>query len=567
MRPTKKRRIDQETLEVEVNQIIRLEDHLKNAIDDGKSLNGLSDLLKIAEKEMGRPQLLHKCLYAIYRTFSLLISNGWFNSSGPRSQNTILVRQWLFKRLDQFFDLLGELFQHAEPLIKEAATQIPLTLLKQLSSSVSSATETPQIHYRTFRYIIPKYLRAKSSLAILVGLVNQYNDIRWFTLREIPRILHQVSPIERDDILIENTLSLLEKVDNMPKAKTEIKSFYIPELAKPPKDLAMSKPSEEDEELSDEDDWRKYFDSKESSEPADANTPDGRTSQFSTHRKLFYVQSHRVQFSGAWLALLQYIKSSPEHSNRVLSILHHTIMPNLTQPIQLMDWIGACIEFDGATALLAFNALFVLIQEHNLDYPDFYTRLYALLDKNILHVRYRARFFRLLELFLSSTHLPANLLASFIKRLARLSLSAPPPAIIMLIPFTYNILKRHPSLMAMIHREVASLDLDPFLPDEPSPFLTNAISSSLWELNTHRLHYAAPISAMAQIFSEPFTKPSYVQEDFLDHTYGTLYTAEAKRKIVKEPAINIDTQKHLFGQRLENDSEWRNVKDPCNIWI
>jgi CBF/Mak21 family len=49
-------------------------------------------------------------------------------------------------------------------------------------------------------------------------------------------------------------------------------------------------------------------------------------------------------------------------------------------------------------------------------------------------------------------HLPATLLASFVKRLARLSLSAPPAAIIMVIPFTYNILKHHPALMTMIHR-------------------------------------------------------------------------------------------------------------------
>lgn len=49
-------------------------------------------------------------------------------------------------------------------------------------------------------------------------------------------------------------------------------------------------------------------------------------------------------------------------------------------------------------------------------------------------------------------HLPANLLASFIKRLSRLSLTAPPAAIIMAVPFTYNILKRHPALMSMIHR-------------------------------------------------------------------------------------------------------------------
>jgi hypothetical protein len=49
-------------------------------------------------------------------------------------------------------------------------------------------------------------------------------------------------------------------------------------------------------------------------------------------------------------------------------------------------------------------------------------------------------------------HLPATLLASFVKRLSRLSLNAPPSAIITIIPFTYNILRRHPALMIMIHR-------------------------------------------------------------------------------------------------------------------
>ncbi|KAG6912246.1 hypothetical protein DXG01_016001, partial [Tephrocybe rancida] len=106
----------------------------------------------------------------------------------------------------------------------------------------------------------------------------------------------------------------------------------------------------------------------------------------------------------------------------------------------------------GTVGLLALNALFVLMKEYNLDYPSFYTCLYAFLDRDVLHLKHRARFFRMTELFLSSTHLPANLLASFIKRLSRLSVNAPPAAIVMIVPFTYNILKRHPALMAMIHR-------------------------------------------------------------------------------------------------------------------
>lgn len=53
---------------------------------------------------------------------------------------------------------------------------------------------------------------------------------------------------------------------------------------------------------------------------------------------------------------------------------------------------------------------------------------------------------------LAHSHLPSNLIASFIKRLARLSLSAPPAGIVTVIPFVYNMLKRHPGCMGMIHR-------------------------------------------------------------------------------------------------------------------
>lgn len=74
----------------------------------------------------------------------------------------------------------------------------------------------------------------------------------------------------------------------------------------------------------------------------------------------------------------------------------------------------------GTVGLLALNALFTLMKEYNLyvvvdfsemgpadahlsDYPSFYTRLYAFLDRDVLHLKHRARFFRLTELFLSST--------------------------------------------------------------------------------------------------------------------------------------------------------------------
>ncbi|KAF9051281.1 hypothetical protein BJ165DRAFT_875750 [Panaeolus papilionaceus] len=69
------------------------------------------------------------------------------------------------------------------------------------------------------------------------------------------------------------------------------------------------------------------------------------------------------------------------------------------------------------------------------DYPSFYTHSYTFWDHDVLHLKHLSRFFRLANLFSSSTHLPVALLASFIKRLSRLPPSAPPAAILMVIPF------------------------------------------------------------------------------------------------------------------------------------
>lgn len=141
--------------------------------------------------------------------------------------------------------------------------------------------------------------------------------------------------------------------------------------------------------------------------------------------------------------------------------------------------------------------------------------------------------------------MPTALLASFLKRLARLSLSAPPSALVVLIPFIYNVLRRHPQLMVMIHNPtesesdgmhflsytscllpvtdtVRAVLLDPYNASEPSPFSTNAISSSLWEVVALQSHYSSAVSSLARVFSEAFSKPSYALEDFLDQSYSTV---------------------------------------------
>jgi U3 small nucleolar RNA-associated protein 19 len=213
----------------------------------------------------------------------------------------------------------------------------------------------------------------------------------------------------------------------------------------------------------------------------------------------------------------------------ILTVFSHQIAPWFPQPEMLMDFLTDSYEVGGATSLLALSGLYYLISEKNLDYPSFYQKLYTLLDEGLLHSKHRSRFFRLLDTFMSSTHLPATLVASFIKRLSRLALHAPPAGIVVVVPWVYNMFKRHPACTFMMHREIRDPEIqkeleeegmdDPFDMDEQDPFLTNAIESSVWELEALQKHYHPNVATLAQVISEQFTKRSYNLEDFLEHSY------------------------------------------------
>lgn len=252
---------------------------------------------------------------------------------------------------------------------------------------------------------------------------------------------------------------------------------------------------------------------------------------------------YRQVWQQGWLHILRQPLNG-EDIRQILTVMHARIIPNFNKPHLLMDSLVDAYEYGGAVSLLALNALFVLIQYHQLDYPQFFTKLYELLeDGTLLFSAHRARFLRLLDLFLTSSHLPAIIPASIVKRLARLCLFAPPGAIVAILPFVYNQLKRHPTCMVMIHHHHADLtpeSQDPFNNNESDPLLTRALDSSLWELQSLTSHYHPNVAAIAKIFSQPFRKPQYQLEHFLSHSYETLYSTEHQRKRDREPGLEFE---------------------------
>jgi U3 small nucleolar RNA-associated protein 19 len=89
----------------------------------------------------------------------------------------------------------------------------------------------------------------------------------------------------------------------------------------------------------------------------------------------------------------------------------------------------------------------------------------------------------------SFRHLPASLVASFAKRLARLALLIPQHDQCLILTFIYNLIIRHPTIRILIDRtDAQSSTKDVYSSEELDPNKTNAIESSLWEIEVREFY-------------------------------------------------------------------------------
>uniref|UniRef100_A0A9J8DFS1 Nucleolar complex associated 4 homolog n=3 Tax=Cyprinus carpio TaxID=7962 RepID=A0A9J8DFS1_CYPCA len=257
---------------------------------------------------------------------------------------------------------------------------------------------------------------------------------------------------------------------------------------------------------------------------------------------------HKRAFEQMWLVFLKF-KLPSNMYKKILVILHESIMPQMSDPTLLIDFLSAAYDIGGAISLLSLNGLFILIHKHNLDYPDFYKKLYSLLDPSIFHVKYRARFFHLVNIFLSSTHLPAYLVAAFVKRFARLSLTAPPTSLLILLPFICNLIRRHPSCRVLIHRPSTPCD-DPYVMEEEDPAQCHALESSLWEIKTLQKHYHPDVAKAAMKINEPLTEQEDDISELLELSTFELMERELKAERKTIP-LEFDTATELLKSSRE----------------
>lgn len=103
-----------------------------------------------------------------------------------------------------------------------------------------------------------------------------------------------------------------------------------------------------------------------------------------------YFKQERKNFGNCWSSLLA-MELPEDCLDHVLSNLPTEVIPRMTQPLRLSDFLLTAYNRGGAIAVLCLDSLWLLIMEHGLDYPHFYEKLYALLTNDTFLTRERSR--------------------------------------------------------------------------------------------------------------------------------------------------------------------------------
>ncbi|CAG8757004.1 4765_t:CDS:10 [Cetraspora pellucida] len=413
---------------------------------------------------------------------------------------------------------------HEEPSLQVSSLNILLELLKTESIHLTTSSGTYHFSNNHFYRVVEGLIDNENfsehlQTEFIEKYWNKYDDLRFYFLKNAAKIINLATnsgkPKDRSGPISKTFEKDEEEFDD---------------------DVGYEDDVAHEDNVSYEDDVV-YEDGSVYEDDMDDKNPSIKNSTNSKDKipHILQLSSHHRVFSDCWLALLK-LPMKQESYKKILLIMHNKIIPHMLQPTMLMDYLTEAYNAGGVISLLALNGLFILINEHNL----------YLYYQQINNTQYTYPY----------SHLPVQLVASFIKRMSRLSLTSPPHGIVILIPLIYNLIRRHPSCMVLIHRpyeinskdggHINSISEDPYIFDEPDPMKSNAIASSLWELKTLQNHYLPNVATLAKIFQDKFNKPSYNLEDFLDRTYVTLFEAEISKKPKKVPALAFEKPKFVF---------------------
>ncbi|KAI0125804.1 nucleolar complex protein [Xylariales sp. AK1849] len=479
---------------------------LENEVfESKKNYNNITKLLGLIQ-ETGDTEASLLAAVSLCRVFLRLLTAGSLTRNDCQSEKEKTVCLWLKGRLSDYKQVVVAMLGQEDTA--STALTLVMRILKAEGQYLNSKEEYnfPRVYLKEIVTVLVQNGTDDVRQEFCEKFVGEYCDVRYHAFRALRDILSEAKESAAEDDLFGNAFNILSFFEDVPDSADDLGDFYT-------------------------------------------NAPNKK------HHPVTSLTQQKRAGQEAWLALLN-LGPNRDQRKQVLDIMTRSIAPWFTKPELLADFLSDSYNSGGSISLLALSGVFYLIQHRNLDYPSFYQKLYSLLNAEILHSKHRSKFLRLLDTFLASTHLPAVLVASFVKKLARLCLNAPPTAIVAVVPWCYNVLKKHPLCTFMVHRVLRTQEektvmqdeglSDPFNAEELNPMETHAIDSCLWEIVQLQSHYHPNVATIAKIVGGQFTKQSYNMEDFLDHSYSSLLDAELSKQIKKPPVVEFMIPKRVF---------------------
>lgn len=461
-----------------------------------------------------------------------------------------IYRTWLRSKFDEFVTLLIEVL--ISPDTEDALREILLDSFMEFVKLGNGGSFYSSIYHKLLRSIVNSPTPVDFLSELLALKYFKYIDVRYFTFISLEKL---AKALDTKDTADDETAGGDGDSRSQSRESMELsicKIHYI---------ISHIPPLEGNDGKSEYEMWsgsglpsNEEHDKKKLSKAQKAEDK-GWKAEKQTNNVLSpasIAKRMKLKFTKAWISFLR-LPIPVNVYKEVLATLHQAVIPHLSNPIILCDFLTKSYDIGGVVSVMALSSLFILMTQHGLEYPNFYEKLYALLSPSIFMAKHRAKFFQLLDSCLKSPLLPAYLAAALAKKLSRLSICVPPSGELVIIALIHNLLRRHPSINCLVHKEDGDESeedkndsgsekrpgIDHFNSEESNPIKSNAMRSSLWEIDTLRHHYCPPVSRFVLSLENDLTVRSKTTEmdikDFSSGSYATIFGDEIRRRVKQVP--------------------------------
>jgi U3 small nucleolar RNA-associated protein 19 len=597
---TKKKVTTSKSSGVVVPVVLTVEQLENKVAEGGSGLKSILELIQRSQTQWENENEREAARHALRRSFGLLLERGELKVNTNASEEEKSVSLWLVTQFEEFLDLLVNWTWNERSSQSERVAALRTIFwfaARERFLDDDDVAQSDEVEITFGRRSLEKLIEAgccQPSLQVSQDLVmrtirdeymNAYLDFQLYFLRALRKVFITTRKFHRDEEISEDGQNEQQQEQN--KARfNPVSGFQFINLVP----LPHLKSLEDEPQIIVE-----Y-----------GEDPRGLALRAKMTQKLRKIGLMRKAFQNAWLSFLR-LKALRGSTYKSVLIRLPAIIPHFVQPLLLSDFLtdSFSINVDSShpdgdeIPLLSLSALFVLVRDYGLDYPNLYIRLYDLVRPSLFHSRNRESFCQLLDACLKSSHLPAYLIASFCKRLARVALLSTPSASMFALAMIYNLLRRHPNCVFLIHRldnkkknmleqdealeeakklkeiKEASKRLamglnpnaksqqeieDPFIYSEIDPAKSRATETSLWEIETLQSHYCPSVASFARsvfahdLAKDRLTKPELPINDFIVD-YQDLFLQEARLKKQQDQGGNkrLKVDAPLRAKKPEDD--------------